>query len=183
MKLGAKIFGALSGVLLLYLVLGILLPGTWEAEVTADLSAPPATVFDFLDRAEEWVRWNALPESGAEFLGPDEETASGLVWDDPQYGKGSFSILTLDPPHHMQYEVSIEGGTLTIQGTILLTASGNATRLHWREEGDFGWNPLMGYAARGMTESQEAAMEASLNTLRDLLPKQEEGGGLVPPSS
>ena len=47
MKLGAKIFGALSGVLILYLVLGLLLPGRWEAEAEAVLPAPPSTVFPF----------------------------------------------------------------------------------------------------------------------------------------
>lgn len=182
MKIGFKIFGGLSAVLLLFLLGGILLPGTWEAEVEADLPAPPTTVYRYLDRPEEWIRWNSLPETGAEFLEPDSGVGSGLAWDDPQYGRGRFVILTAEPPHRMEYEVSIEEGRLMILGFIRLSASGGGSRLEWREVGDFGWNPLMGYAARGMTESQIAAMEASLETLRYLLREEKGDGESSPPS-
>lgn len=169
MKTGAKVFGAFSGVLILYLLLGFFLPGTWRAEVEADFSSSASQLFRFIERPQQWIRWNPLPASGAEFLGPESGPGAGFEWNDPQYGSGRFVILSVDPPKSMEYEVSIEDGRLVIRGRIELSDSGGRTRLEWREDGDFGWNPLMGYAARGMADSQSEAMRASLRTLEGLL--------------
>jgi len=172
MKLGAKIFGVLSGVLILYLLLGLLLPGTWEAEADTVLPAPPSTVFPFVNQMDSLVLWNLMPESGSEFLGPAEGVGAGLRWDDPQYGKGQFQIHVSQTDTRVEYEVLVEGGDLRIQGIFSLRPEGGGTRLHWVERGDFGWNPMMGYAARGMGAAQGEAMRSSLETLRSRL-----GGG------
>jgi hypothetical protein len=168
-KLGLKIFGALSGVLILFLLLGLLLPGTWEAEADTFLPAPPPTVFPFVNRMDQWVDWNPMPESGSEFLGPAEGVGAGLHWDDPQYGEGRVQILTSEADQRVEYEVSVEGGSLRIHGAFSLSPEEGGTRVHWTERGDFGWNPLMGYAARGMSASQGVAMRSSLETLRTLV--------------
>jgi hypothetical protein len=179
-KLGAKIFGVLSGVLILYLLLGLLLPGTWEAEADIVLPAPPSAVFPYLNRMDRWVLWNPGPESGSEFVGPAEGVGAGLQWDDRHYGEGRLLILvsTAPPPGaggdmsaadaRVEYEVQVEGGSLTIHGVISLSPEGNGTRLQWTERGDFGWNPLMGYAARGISTSQGEAMRWKLETLSRL---------------
>ena len=136
MKWGAKIFGVLSGVLILYLLVGIYLPGTWEAEAEIVLPAPPSSVFHFLNRMDRLVLWNPMPESGSEPLGPNEGVGAGLQWDDPQYGKGRFQILVSEPDSGVEYEVLVEGGALKIQGVFSLTPEGSGTRLHWLERGE-----------------------------------------------
>jgi len=65
------------------------------------------------------------------------------------------------------YEVDIEGGSLTIRGRLTLEPEGDGTRIRWVEEGDFGWNPLLGFTARGMASSQGEAMKASLARLAE----------------
>ncbi len=169
MKLGLRIFGALSGAFLLYLLLGLLLPGTWEAEVDTVLPAPPSTVFPFVNRMDRFVLWNHMPESGPEFLGPAQGVGAGLQWDDPNYGKGRVQILVSEADAHVEYEVLIEGGSLRIHGVFSLSPEEGGTRLRWTERGDFGWNPLMGYAARGMSAAQGEAMRSSLEVLRTLV--------------
>jgi len=175
-KLGAKIFGALSGVLILYLILGLLLPGTWEARVDIFLSSPPGAVFPFLNRMDQWVLWNQMPDSGVETEGPAEGVGAGLRWDDDNYGEGWVRIVTSEVDARVEYEVQVEGGALEIRGTLSLSPEGRGVRLHWSERGDFGWNPLMGYAASGMGASQEEAMRANLTTLQGLLSQAEPGG-------
>lgn len=169
LSIGAKIFGGLSGVLILYLLIGFLLPGSWRAEARVVLPASPEAVFPFLSRADQWARWTSLPESGYELFGPREGAGSGLRWDDPQYGKGQFQIVDSQPGLRLEYEVRVEGGALRVRGFLTLRTEGSGTRLEWSEEGDFGWNPLMGYAARGMAESQSESMRASLDRLRELI--------------
>jgi uncharacterized protein YndB with AHSA1/START domain len=165
MKLGAKIFGALSGILLLYLLVGLILPGTWEAEVEATLPAPPETVFPYLSQVDLWLEWNPIPASGMESTGPSAGVGAGLEWNDPQYGSGHMTILESRKNEGVVYAVQIEGGRLQIEGTLSLSPQGTGSRLVWRERGDFGWNPLMGYAARGMAGSQGEAMRANLDSL------------------
>ena len=169
MKLGAKIFGALSGILLLYLLVGLLLPGTWRAQEEAFLDAPPASVFPLLNRLSAWSLWTPFPSSGLEAFGPPKGVGAGLRWDDPQYGKGEARIIGAREDAEVEYEVEVEGGGLRIHGVLTLEPEGEGTRLRWIEEGDFGWNPLMGYAARGMPASQGKAMRASLGRLTDVL--------------
>jgi len=169
MKLGARIFGALAGVLILYLLLGVLLPGTWEAQVEVTLPAPPSQVYPFLQSPEEWARWNTLPDSGLTFVGPRQGPGAGMEWDDPRYGSGRYEITAGQPHARVEYEVQVEGGALSIEGTLALTPTREGTHLFWSEKGDFGWNPLLGYAARGMASSQEEAMRSSIRRLLEIL--------------
>ena len=169
MRLGAKIFGILSGVLILYLALGLLLPSTWEARSEAVLPGLPSEVFPFLNRMDRWVQWNAMPESGTNLFGPEAGVGSGIRWDDPQYGKGQLLIVVSVADSLVEYDVEIEGGALEVHGVLALRQEGMGTQISWVERGDFGWNPLMGYAARGMGTSQAEAMHWNLERLRALL--------------
>jgi hypothetical protein len=110
-----------------------------------------------------------MPESGTEVSGPREGVGAGLRWDDPRYGKGRLEITESVSNAQVSYTVDVEEGALRIQGVLSLRPEGSGTRLSWQESGDFGWNPLMGYAARGMGRSQGEAMRASLEKLESII--------------
>ena len=167
MKTGAKVFATLSGVLLLFLLVGLLLPGTWRAETEAFLDATPGQVFPFINRLGDWEAWTPFPGTGLEEFGPAEGVGAGLRWDDPGYGSGEARIVASRTNEGVEYEVRIEGGRLRIRGKITLQLQGEGTRVVWVEEGDFGRNPLLGYTARGMASSQGEAMRASLQRLAE----------------
>lgn len=169
MKLGAKIFGTLSGLLLLYLLLGLLLPGKWEADAEWVIQATPQEIFPFLNRLGAWAQWSPMPDSGLETFGAAHGVGAGLRWDDPQYGDGEVTIVASQENSEVRYEVEVEGGALKIQGVLSLERYEEGTLIRWRESGDFGWNPLMGYAARGMASSQGEAMKESLKTLAGIV--------------
>ena len=58
-------------------------------------------------------------------------------------------ITSAVPAREVAYEVAVEEGAIRVRGEIELTAIGGGTRIRWRETGDFGWNPLLGYLADG----------------------------------
>ena len=58
-----------------------------------------------------------------------------------------------------------EGGA-SVTGELTIEAVEGESLVTWREEGDFGRNPLMGYVARGMSESQGTQMAEGLEKLR-----------------
>ena len=169
MKLGARIFGILGGLLCLYLLVGLLLPGKWTARQEAVLPHTAAEIFPFMNRVEQWPEWMPMPESGTEVTGPPQGAGAGLRWDDTRYGRGWLQITESRSDSKVSYTVDVEEGALRIQGVLSLKPDGSGTRLSWEESGDFGWNPLLGYAARGMGRSQGEAMRASLEKLALIL--------------
>lgn len=169
MKIGAAIFGGLSALLLIFLLVGFLLPGTWEAEADIILPESPVSIFPLLDSPEAWEEWFPMPEAGVEHFGNPRGAGAGIRWDDPQYGKGEMRITLSSPDSLIGYEVEIEGGSLVVRGELALSPVPGGTRVFWKEEGDFGRSPLMGYAARGMAGSQGEALKESLEALRRLV--------------
>jgi hypothetical protein len=77
-------------------------------------------------------------------------------------------ITSSEAPREVGYEVLVEDGAIRIVGRMQLEPTPSGTRLTWREEGDFGWNPLLGYMAGRMEELQGAQMDASLASLRQI---------------
>jgi hypothetical protein len=190
LRIGAWAMGLLALLSLAVLAVGFVLPSTWTAEAEIHIEAPADAVHPLVHRAEGWLAWTPGPETGVETFGPDAGVGSGYRWDDPGYGKGEFTLtrdtLTGNPASADQdqdpgagmtreigYAVEVEGGSIRIRGILTLAAEGTGTRVIWREEGDFGWNPLLSYLSGRMAELQGEQLLQSLQTLRERV----EGGG------
>lgn len=166
-RLAGIILGGLACLFGGFMVLGLILPGGWEAEASIEVQATPAQVFPMLSRAASWEEWTPSPESGTEYFGPAEGAGSGRRWDDLGYGQGEFVILTSQPSHAVDYAVQVEEGAIEIQGRIELDSVAGGTVIRWTETGDFGWNPLLGYLASRMSDLQGAQLNASLSNLKE----------------
>jgi hypothetical protein len=154
--------------LLIFLSVGFVLSGEWRAERTVSIAAPAEVVWPMIADLRRWDDWAPLGE--VEGIFPGATTGPGAVreWDDPAWGYGSVTIRELQEGRRLAYDVRVEGGLQTA-GTLLLEASGAAeTRVTWREEGDFGWNPLLSWFAWGMEARQGAQLERGLQQLRAL---------------
>ncbi len=148
------------------LLIGYLLPSDWEAEVSAFVPAAPDVVYTFLDSPEGWQRWTPWPESGVQRSGPARGAGASLSWNDPDLGAGSFTISSASQPSRVAYDVVIDEGAIRADGTVDVTPEGGGSRVTWRERGDFGWNPLMGYWALSMSRAQTDELTKGLDRLR-----------------
>lgn len=167
-SLGPRILGAGAAILFLFLGIGFALRGTWAAERSAHLSAPPSVLFPLLERPSAWRAWTAWPDSGLVAAGPEQGAGARLSWDDEELGDGTFEIVEATPPTRVRYRVEVQGGSMRTDGAFTLAAEGTGTRLTWREEGDFGWNPLMGYWALFMERAQGRELEKAMARLERL---------------
>jgi uncharacterized protein YndB with AHSA1/START domain len=171
--LGAWVLGGLAGLLVLFLVVGFLLPGTWSTKRSTEIDAPPQAVFPWLDSPRAWTRWTPdWPASGLVVAGPAHGVGATMSWNDPNVGDGRFEVVEADAPRAVRYRVEVQKGTMRTDGTLLLQGHDGHTLLTWHEQGDFGHNPLMGYWARAMKRSQGAQLQKDLAKLKALV----EGG-------
>lgn len=167
-SLGTRILAVGAFLLFGFLAVGFLLPGTWSAERTVTLASPPDVVFPLVDAPEAWRLWTAWPDSGLVTEGPQRGVGARLTWNDAELGDGSFEIVAADAPRSVRYRVDVQGGSMHTDGTFLLEPDGSGTRVTWREEGDFGRNPLMGYWARLMSRAQGKELDKALLRLDSL---------------
>lgn len=165
---GTVILGGGAVLLIGFLLIGYLLPSDWEAEASTVVAATPAEAFAFLDSPEGWQRWTPWPESGVTRTGPARGEGATLSWNDPELGAGSFTIAAAREPTHVSYTVLIEEGSMRADGSVDLAAEDGGTRVTWRERGDLGWNPLMGYWALSMSRAQTDELTKGLDRLRGL---------------
>jgi uncharacterized protein YndB with AHSA1/START domain len=166
---GTVILGGGAALLTLFLLVGWLLPQTWEAEASTHIAAPPSAVYALLDSPEGWRRWTPWPESGVERSGPDRGPGATLSWNDPELGTGSFEIVGGTEPARVDYAVRVDDGAMRTDGTLSLTPEAGGVRVDWREQGDLGWNPLMGYWALSLSRAQSEELAKGLERLRALV--------------
>lgn len=174
---GARVLGSLAALMVLGLAVGFALPGSWSARRAALLQAPPEVVFALLSVPESWQGWTAWPPGGMEAEGPAAGSGARLRWSDPEMGDGTFEIVEAVPSHLVRYRVEVHGGSLVVDGVLELSPEGSGTRVGWQENGDFGWNPLMGYWARFMERVQGRQLEASLQRLDSVARAADPAGG------
>jgi uncharacterized protein YndB with AHSA1/START domain len=165
---GVWILGGGAVLLTIFLLIGFLLPGDWEAQASRVISGSPESVLRYVDSPEGWQEWTPWPENGVERSGPERGPGSRLSWDDPDLGIGSFT-LSATGPEGVEYSVDIDEGAMLSTGAMTLTPTGDGVRVEWREQGDFGWNPLMGYWALSMGRAQSEELAKGLERLDSLV--------------
>lgn len=182
--IGAWFFGGLAGLLVLFLVVGFILPGTWSAQTSAEIDAPRDSVFPWLDSPRAWTRWTPdWPDSGLVIGGPAHGVGATMSWNDPKVGDGRFRVVEADSPRVVRYRVAVQHGSMRTDGTLRLAARGGQTLLTWREDGDFGHNPLMGYWARFMKKVQGAQLAENLARLKKLVEEGARADSVTPAGS
>jgi len=163
----AKVFGGIGTVLVALLLIGFILPGTWSAEASIQIEAAPTEVFPFLNDLSRWDRWTNWGDIESELSDPPHSAGASRSWDDPNFGSGSVTITSSVAPTLVRYEVEVDGGA-SVTGELRIEALEGGSRVIWREEGDLGRNPLMGYVARNMPKSQGVQLVEGLEKLRQI---------------
>jgi uncharacterized protein YndB with AHSA1/START domain len=145
--LAAKISAVFATLLLVVMLTGLALGGAWAGEADVVVQAPGETVFDLLASPRRWDEWTPWPEVAFTYEGPPSGAGASRSWNDPRMGAGTFTVTEANRPSQVRYVVELGGGAPPTRGTFTLEPSDGGTRVTWREEGDFGRSPMMGWAA------------------------------------
>jgi len=168
---GTIVLGGGAVLLTIVLFIGFLLPTNWSAAAELRIEAPREALMPLLDSPEGWRAWTAWPDSGLTRSGPPRGQGAAIAWEDTELGVGSFTIGEVSSDSVM-YAVTVDGAANTVMitnGVIQLEALGNATLVHWRESGDLGRNPLMGFWALTMERAQQRELQKSLGQLAEAI--------------
>lgn len=166
-SIGVKVLGGGAVLGALFLLVGFLLPSDWEAGAERVVPLQAHDVFGYLDSPEGWQGWTPWPESGVERSGPAHGEGARLSWDDPELGSGSFTLTRVVPDERVEYRVEV-GRSMVTEGSVTLTPEASGVRVAWREHGDLGRNPLMGYWALSMDRAQSDELAKGLERLDSL---------------
>lgn len=167
---GTIVLGGGAVLLVTFLAVGFFLPGTWEAEAEARLNVSAEALLPLLDAPEGWRRWTTWPDSGLTRSGPERGAGAHIAWDDRELGTGTFRIDGVERGERVSYSVEVGGAgdaVMRTHGTLTLHPEGDVTLVRWREEGDLGRNPLMGYWALSMERAQSVEMAKGLDRLAE----------------
>ncbi len=167
-KWGVRILGTAAALLGLFLLVGFLLSGRWEANASLEIRASPERIFALVDAPVAWRSWTPWPDSGLVSQGPASGVGARVTWDDPELGDGAFEIVEARAPSLVRYKVAVQHGSMRTEGTIQMEPSPLGTRVTWTERGDFGRNPLMGYWALAMKRAQGRELSKDLVHLAKL---------------
>ena len=162
----ARVLGALALLLTAFLATGFFLPGTVEVARSVEIDAAPEAVFPLLNDLEAWAEWTPWGEVESRVEGPSSGPGARRTWDDPRMGSGFLAIVAADPPRSVGYLVEVEDGAIRFEGTLTVAARPGGSTVEWTERADLGRNPLMGWTALGMENSQGRQLEESLRRLK-----------------
>ncbi len=157
-----KILLYLVGIVALLFGLGLVLPDKVHVERTAEIAAPPETLFELVSNYKSWHEWSPWFD-----IDPDtqyEISGSGpghkMVWrsDDPKVGNGSQIITDYQPPHKVVSLLDF-GDMGRAIATFEIAPTGSGSTVTWsmdtrmREGVPFFMKPLatyMGFFMDGM---------------------------------
>jgi len=137
------------GLLVLAIVLiGSFMPGSWSADGSRVLRAPPERVqaaLEDLHTWPEWTHWSPAIDGSAKltFDGPPRGVGARMSWEGQILGFGSITLLAARPGGGVDYELTMAGVDGVTRGSITLEPDPAGTRATRREGAELGWNPMM----------------------------------------
>ena len=147
MKTLKKIFFVLIALVVVFVVVGFLLPRQRHVERSVFIDTPPSVVFsqvNGLQNFNDWSPWVALmPDAEYSFEGPAFGVGSKLSWSETDE-TGSQTIIASAPYERVDVELDF-GSQGTAQSAYLLQPENGGTRLTWTFDTDFGLNIINRY--------------------------------------
>ncbi len=172
--------GALAILFSLFIVVGILLPGTVQVTRSVEIDASPEEIFPLLGNLETWAEWTPWGDVESRVEGPASGLGARRVWDDPGIGSGTLTLTGFRPPQGVDYVVEVEDGAIRFEGTLSIEEREGKSFVSWTERADLGWNPLLGWTALGMEDAQGRQLQESLDRLQRRI-KAPPDGSRTPP--
>ena len=174
-----RILIGIVALLVLFFVVGFLLPRDVYVERSVEIDASPQQVFAMVNDFQQFNRWQPWhqidPETRYVFEGPDTGAGSRMNWysDHPNVGDGMQEILLSEPYSRVRAALDFGTGGLAYADYLIDVTDGGSV-LTWTLESDMGGNPLGRYVGLMMDGMIGPAYEQGLGKLKEILESKPE---------
>ena len=142
-----KILIGVVAVIVLFVLVGFLLPGNVHVERSVVVSASPSAVFPHLcdfQATQKWSPWAKRDENiQNEYTGTPCTVGHKNTWksEKPDVGNGSQTIAAIEQDKKVETTLDFgEHGTANAQ--LILVPEGDGTKVTWGFDSDMGMNPI-----------------------------------------
>ena len=180
-----RILIGIVALLVLFFVVGFLLPREVRVERSVEIDASPQAVFAMVNDFQQFNRWQpwALidPSTRYVFEGPDTGAGSRMIWysDHPQVGDGMQEILESLPYSRVRALLDFGTGGMAYADYLIDAREGGSV-LTWTLETDMGGNPVGRYVGLMMDGMIGPSYEQGLSNLKAILESEPAPGSREP---
>jgi len=166
LKLGALV---LAIVIIVFTSIGLMLPSDFSNTVTKKVAVSAEAMGTLLATPRSWLNWSpwnttALPGMQSTFSGPESGVDAKWSWTQEQ-GDGSLTVTEYEAGEKMSYQLSFEGVTYPMTGTITLTGAGDGVEVAWTYRGEMGGNLMFRWVMFFMGDTMDDEFENAINNL------------------
>ena len=165
----------IGSVLLVAVVLGAVLPSSYEVRRSTHVNAAPDKVYDLVvdtRRWKDWTVWNRRdPAMRVTYSGPPFGMGAKWAWDSKSEGRGSMEFTRVEPNRRVDYRLVFPDFNMTSRGSLILEPAGGGTDVVWVHRGNTGSNPLKHYLAAMMDHMVGPDFQQGLVNLKALAEK------------
>jgi effector-binding domain-containing protein len=165
----------------LLIIIGLALPRHARIAVSAQIDAPPATVFALVNDYHRFTLWSPWidtdPNARVVYSGPTRGIGATMTWDGAIIGTGTQSIAASRPFEYVETVVS-PGEPAEAKFWFDIEGDGDFTTITWSFETDFGYNLVGRYLALAVASVIRRDYEQGLDSLKNLaetMPKADFG--------
>lgn len=171
MAFARVLFKILLTLLIIFVIVGALLPAASHVERSIEINSPPSKVFPQVNQMRNfhaWSPWSTIdPHTRYEFSGPEAGVGSRMAWrsEHDHVGNGSMQIKRSE--HNLRVEMTLNfGGKGHALTSFALSPNGSSTIVTWSFDTEFGWDLFSRYVGLMMDSMIGANYEKGLTTLK-----------------
>ncbi len=173
-----RILIGIVALLVLFFVVGFLLPRDVRVERSVEIDASPQAVFTMVNDFQQFNRWQPWaqidPSTRYVYEGPATGAGSRMTWysDHPQVGDGMQEITLSEPYSRVRMALDFGTGGLANADYLIDAVGADGSILTWTLETDMGGNPVARYVGLMMDGMVGPAYEQGLANLKEILENQ-----------
>ena len=158
---------------ILLLIVSFFLPSKYHVEREVVIQASPDTIYPWLAQLRKWPEWTVWNTNydatlAYAYAGPPEGAGSEMSWT-AKSGRGLLKLTAADPKTGVRYELNFDNGKFISNGGVTVSPTGEATRVVFFNEGDFGSNPVRRYFGMVMDKMMGGEFQQNLLGLKHKL--------------
>lgn len=161
---------ALAVLVGLFLLIGSLLPRSFDTSTSVTIAASPEEIFPHLNNLEKWQTWSPWNAHAIKDLTVEiGQTSTGVgatqTWKE-QRGEGKLWLTAVDEPKRVEFS-SRFANFPEMQSSIVLTSAGDqSTHVTWSSRGALPGGPFYGWFGMAFSTGLQAEYSKALERLK-----------------